>query len=150
MGIRAQATGLVGGGVVAVTPEDFRRRTKAFALRGIRLVQALPKSPTAQVMGKQLLRCVTSVGANYRAACRAKSRADFIAKMRIVEEECDEALYWMELLVESNQLRAELLRDLMNEANEILCLVVTSIKTARVRRQSPTSNPQSPIEGVEQ
>jgi four helix bundle protein len=101
-------------------------------------------------MGKQLLRCVTSVGANYRAACRAKSRADFIAKMRIVEEECDEALYWMELLIESNQLRAGLLHDLMNEANEILCLVITSIKTARAHRQSPIGNPQSPIEGVEQ
>jgi four helix bundle protein len=129
-----------------MTPEDFRERTKAFALRGIRLVQALPKFPAAQVMSKQLLRCMTSVGANYRAACRAKSRADFVAKMRIVEEECDEALYWMELLVESNQVRPELLRDLMNEADEILAMVVTSIKTARARKQSPISNPQSPIE----
>jgi four helix bundle protein len=92
---------------------------------------------------------MTSVGANYRAACRAKSRADFIAKMRIVEEECDEALYWMEPLVEGRQGRAELVGDLIDEADEILSLVVASIKTARARRQSPIPNRQSPIERVE-
>ena len=78
-----------------MTPDGFKTRTKAFALRSIRLVEALPASTTGQVLGRQLLRCATSVGANYRSACRAKSRADFIAKMRIVEEECDEAV-WVE------------------------------------------------------
>ena len=145
MGIQAQATGLMGGGVVAVTPEEFRRRTKAFAIRGIRLVQALLKSPAGQVMGKQLLRCVTSVGANYRAACRAKSRAHFIAKMRIVEEECDEALYWMELLTESGQAEAGLLRDLMKEGDAILSVVVASIKTARSRKRLASVNRHSSI-----
>ena len=122
-----------------MTPDDFKKQTKAFALRGIRLAEALPKSTTGQVIGKQLTRCATSVGANYRAACRAKSRAEFVAKMRIVEEECDESLYWMELLVESQLVSAELLEDLMSEANAIVSLVVASIKTARSRKQSPIS-----------
>jgi len=73
--------------------DEFKERTKALALRVIRLVEALPKSRTTAVIGKQMLRCGTSVGANYRAACRAKSRADFAFKMSLVEEECDEVLY---------------------------------------------------------
>src|SRR5947207_15435942 len=81
--------------------DDLRPRTKAYALRVIRLVESLPRNRTADVIGKQLLRSATSVGANYRAACRAKSPADFTAKMGIVEEEADESLYWMELLIES-------------------------------------------------
>lgn len=132
-----------------MTPDDFRARTKAFALRGIRLAEALPKSTTGHVIGKQLMRCATSVGANYRSACRAKSRADFVAKMRIVEEECDESLYWMELLVETGQVKAAALVDLMKEANEILSLVVTSIKTARARKESAIPNCQSPLERTE-
>ncbi|MCM2360045.1 MAG: four helix bundle protein [Geobacteraceae bacterium] len=81
--------------------ENLKERTKSFALRVIRLVEALPKGRTVDVIGKQLLRSGTSVGANYRAACRSKSAADFIAKMGIVEEETDESIYWMELLIES-------------------------------------------------
>ena len=128
-----------------MTPEDFRKRTKTFALRGIRLAKALPNTVTGRVVGKQLLRCVTSVGANYRSACRAKSRADFVAKMRIVEEECDESLYWMELLVESGEVELALLKDLMKEADEIVSLVVASIKTARPRKQPLITNRQSAI-----
>ncbi len=79
----------------------MKRRTKQFALRIIRLVESLPKGRTANVIGQQLLRSGTSVGANYRAACRAKSNADFISKTRTVEEETDESLYWMELLIEA-------------------------------------------------
>ncbi|MEX1330645.1 MAG: four helix bundle protein [Desulfobacterales bacterium] len=85
----------------SMNTEDFKNRTKAFALRVIRLTEALPKNQTANVIGKQLLRCGTSVGANYRAACRARSTPEFIAKMGIVEEECDESMYWMELIVEA-------------------------------------------------
>jgi len=80
---------------------DLKDRTKRFALRVIRLCEALSKGRTADVIGRQLLRCGTSVGANYRAACRAKSPADFVAKMGIVEEECDECLFWMELMIEA-------------------------------------------------
>ena len=114
--------------------EEFKRRTKAFALRIVRLVEALPKSRTADVIGKQLLRCGTSVGANYRAACRAKSQADFIAKMGIVEEECDESIYWMEILVEAGLMDEKHVNELKSEANEILSMVVSSIKTARRRK----------------
>ncbi len=110
--------------------EDFKNRTKAFALRVIRLTEALPKNQTANVIGKQLLRCGTSVGANYHAACRARSNPEFIAKMGIVEEECDESMYWMELIVEAGLMEEKLLIDLKNEANEILSMVIDSIKTA--------------------
>ncbi|MBZ0273286.1 four helix bundle protein [bacterium] len=111
--------------------EAFKARTKQFALRTIRLVNALPKSSTAETIGRQLLRSAMSVGANYRAACRAQSKAAFIAKLAIVHEECDEAIYWLELLVESNIVRHEKLADLEKEANEILAIVVASMKTAR-------------------
>jgi four helix bundle protein len=110
---------------------DLKKRTKAFALRIIKLVESLPSGKTADVIGKQLLKCGTSVGANYRASCRAKSQADFIAKMGIVEEEADESIYWMELLVESGLVRQELLDNLINEANELVSIVVSSIKTAK-------------------
>ena len=111
--------------------EDFVKRTMSFGLRVIRLVNSLPKQQVAPVLGRQLLRAGTSVGANYRAAVRGKSRADFIAKMGIVEEECDEALYWMEMLIESQLVKPDLLRDLVDEANQILSIVVASIRTAR-------------------
>ena len=113
--------------------ENLKTRTKAYALRVIKLVEALPRKATADVMGRQLLRSATSVGANYRAACRAKSAADFIAKMGIVEEEADECLYWMELLIDSGLLHSERLVDLMAVGNEIVAIVVASIKTARRR-----------------
>ena len=114
--------------------DDFKNRTKAFAIRVIRVVETLPKNQTAKVIGYQVLRCGTSVGANNRAACRAKSPADFIAKMAIVEEECDESIYWMELIAEAGLMDEKRLIDLKNEANEILSMVVASIKTARSRK----------------
>lgn len=111
--------------------EDFRRRTFEFGIRVIRLVESLPKTDGARVIGKQLLRCATAVGANYRAAARGRSRADFIAKMGIVEEECDESLYWLEMLVDLRLISGSRSRNLRDEANEILSIVVASIKTAR-------------------
>ena len=114
-----------------MNPDDFKKRTRTFALRVIRLVKALPKSTVGNVIGRQLLRCGTSVGANYRAACRAKSRADFVAKMKIVEEECDECLYWMELLIEADIAEEHLLASLMDEANQLVAIIVTSIRTAK-------------------
>lgn len=113
---------------------EFKNRTKAFAIRVIRLVEALPQNQTAKVIGNQLLRSGTSVGANYRAACSAKSPADFVAKMAIVEEECDESIYWMELIVEAGLMDEKRLIKLKNEANEILSMVAASIKTARSRK----------------
>lgn len=115
-----------------LSPEAMKARTKQFALRIIRVVQALPeRNRTADVIGRQLLRAGTSVGANYRAACRAKSRADFISKMGTVEEEADEVLYWMELLIEFNLVKKEKLESLMAEGHEIVAIVVSSINTAR-------------------
>jgi four helix bundle protein len=114
-----------------MTPDEFKDRTKAFALRVIRLVNSLPRSRAASVIGGQLLRCGTSVGANYRAACRARSSADFVSKMGIVEEESDESAYWMELLIEAGIRKKSRISDLLNEANEILSMVVASIRTSR-------------------
>ena len=125
-----------------MNPDDFKKRTRTFALRVIRLVKALPKSTVGNVIGRQLLRCGTSVGANYRAACRARSRADFVAKMKIVEEECDESLYWIELLRESGEVEAALLKDLVKEGDAILSLVVASVKTARSRNEGQFVNRQ--------
>ena len=112
----------------------MRQRTKAFALCIIKATEVLPRSRMADVLVKQLLRCGTSVGANYRAACRAKSTADFVNKLKIVEEECDESLFWMELLVEADILNQKKLGALMKEGDEILAIVVASIKTTRQSR----------------
>ena len=114
-----------------MTPEQMKKRTKHFALRVVRLVESLPRERTGETVGRQLLRSGTSVGANYRAACRAKSTADFVAKMGVVEEEADEALFWMELLVESELVKEEMVADLMRECDEIVAIVVSSINTAR-------------------
>ena len=111
--------------------EDLRKRTKSFALRVIALVDRLPRGACSNVIGRQLLRSGTSVGANYRAACRAKSRADFISKMGTVEEETDESLFWMELLIESGLVHEQLLKELMSESQEILAIIVASIRTVR-------------------
>ena len=109
----------------------FKARTKAFALRVIKVVEALPRDTVSKTLGHQLLRAGTSVAANYRAAVRGKSPADFVAKMGIVEEECDESLLWMELLIDSERINGNRLTELMGEANEILAITVASIKTAR-------------------
>lgn len=110
----------------------FQDRTKRLALRIIRLVAALPQDDlAAQVIGRQVLRSGTSVGANYRAACRARSRADMIAKLKIVEEEADETLYWLQLLGEAQIVPQARLADLMTETDELLAMTVASIKTLR-------------------
>ena len=115
---------------------QFKARTKGLALRVIRLVSALPQNEiSAVVIGKQLLRAATSVGANYRAACRGKSTADMISKLSIVLEEADETLYWLELLVESELMPAHRLKNLMAETNEIVAMLVSSLKTLRDKSQ---------------
>ena len=111
--------------------EEMKERTKLFALGIIQLVESLPKERTAEVLGRQLLRSGTSVGSNYRSACRGKSVADFISKMGIVGEETDESLYWMELLIEAGIEVNMKMETLMKEAGELLSISVASIKTAR-------------------
>jgi four helix bundle protein len=110
---------------------DLRARTKKFALRIIKLYQNLPKSGEAQVIGKQVLRSGTSVGAQYREACRAKSPADFINKMEGSLQELDETAYWLELLIESGVVKAEPLADLQKENDELIAIFVSSVKTAK-------------------
>jgi len=112
-------------------PRELKRRTKAFAIKIIRIFESLPQKGAGIVLGRQLLRSGTSVGANYRSACRAKSNADFVAKMGIVEEEIDETMYWLELFIEIGILKAEDVEVILKEANELLAIVVASIKTAR-------------------
>jgi len=114
-----------------MTPEEMKTRTRKFSLRVMRLVEALPRTRTGEIVGRQLLRCGTSVGANYRSACCARSKADFIARMGIVEEEADEAAYWMELLAEAELVAESRVANLMKECKEIVAIVVASINTAR-------------------
>ncbi len=116
--------------------QELQRRTKAFALQGIRFIETLPATKTSDVMSRQLLRSGTSVGANYRAACRAKSRADFIAKMSVVEEEADGCAYWLELLEETGVVKPLSSKALTQEAHEITAMTVASIKSARKSSQS--------------
>ncbi len=110
---------------------DLRVRTKDFALRIIRLYQALPKTGEAQVLGKQVLRSGTSIGAQYREACRAKSVRDFISKMEGSLQELDETAYWLELLAEAGILPQDRLIDLIKETDELLAIFVSSVKTAK-------------------
>jgi four helix bundle protein len=104
--------------------DDLRSRTRQFGLRIIKLVQSLDDDRVGRTIGNQLLRSGTSVGANYRAACRARSPAEFRAKLGIVEEETDESIYWMELLIESKLVPRPRLEELLNEANELLSITV--------------------------
>jgi four helix bundle protein len=113
--------------------DDLKKRTKKFALDVIKFVEALPKGKTAEILGRQLIRSGTSVGANYRAASRARSSADFISKMGIVEEEADESIYWMELLVDSDIVTSADVAQIVTEADELLAITVSSIRTARGR-----------------
>jgi len=105
-------------------------RTKRLALDVIQLVSLLPKTTEGRVVGNQLVRSGTSVGANYRAACRGKSKADFVAKLRIVEEEADESCYWLEIIIEGDVLPEKDVAPLLKEANEITAIIVASRKTA--------------------
>ena len=137
-----------------MTPRELQTRTKSFALRVITLVDTLPHGTAGQVIGRQLLRSATSVGANYRAACGAQSRAEFAAKLSVVVEETDESLYWLELLQESSLIKPQRLTDLLKEANELGAIGVAARKTAEqvarnggsnLRCQSSIDNRQSKI-----
>lgn len=110
--------------------DELKKRTQKFALNVINLVESFPKSKTGDVIGRQLLKSATSVGANYRSACRAKSKADFISKISIVEEEADESLYWLELIVESKLIDKSKLKELIQEAGELTAIFTSSKLTA--------------------
>jgi four helix bundle protein len=126
------------GGVVP--PVDLKARTRAFSLAVVGLVEDLPHGRSANVIGLQLLRAGTSVGANYRAACRARSRKEFLAKMGIVEEEADEAQFWLDLIAARRLAESKRVQALLDEARQLVAITVTSIRTAR---GTPRSVPHS-------
>jgi len=119
---------------------SLKDRTKKFALRIMRLVDALPKSTSGRAIGNQIIRSGTSVGANYRAACRGRSKAEFIAKLGIVVEEADECCFWLELIVEGDLLPKEKVETLLVEANELTAIFVSSIKTTKSNQKSAIKN----------
>ena len=114
--------------------EELKKRTKQFAIRIIKLFRALPRTEEARVIGKQMLRSGTSVAANYRAVCRARSKAEFIAKMGVVVEESDETVLWLELLVDTQIVSGRRMTELLAEANELLAIFAASQHTARMKR----------------
>jgi four helix bundle protein len=132
-------------------PDDLKKRTKQFALRILKLVAALPKTLAGKTIGGQLIRAGTSVGANYRAACRARSKLEFVAKIGIVEEEADESAFWMELIIESELLKLHLVQPLLDEANELAKIMSSSRKSAseslktKSNGKSSIGNPKSAI-----
>jgi four helix bundle protein len=116
---------------LSMQERELKKWTQQFALAVIQFVERLPTTETCKILGRQLLRSGTSVGANYRAASRARSKADFIAKMGIVLEEADESAYWIELLTAARKINAECSDALLREANELVAIAVASINTAR-------------------
>ena len=112
----------------------LQTRTKQFAIRVVHVVRALPTSREGNVLGNQLLRSGTAVAANYRAVCRARSKAEFISKMGIVVEEADESIFWLEMLAETGVVKHERLVDLLKEANELLAICAASLRTAKHNR----------------
>lgn len=124
--------------------ENLKQRTRKFALDVIKLVERLPRNMVNEVLGKQLLRSGTSVAANYRSAARAKSAADFIAKMGLVEEEADESILWTDLLEASARISSTDAQPIMKEAGELTAIAVASIRTARQN----TSPPRAPVRSV--
>jgi four helix bundle protein len=126
--------------------EELKKRTKRFALRVLKLVSALPNSLQGRTVGGQLVRSGTSVGSNYRAACRGRSKAEFIAKLGIVEEEADESAFWLELIIEGGLLKASRVQPLLDEANELTRIMASSRISAsrkvRANRQLAIGNRQ--------
>ena len=114
--------------------EELKRRTKQFAIRIVKLFRSLPRSEEARIIGRQMLRSGTSVAANYRAVCRSRSKAEFIAKVGVVVEEADETVLWLELLVDTETVRASRMTKLIAEANELLAIFAASQNTAKSRR----------------
>ena len=122
--------------------QEFKARTKGVALRVIKMTVTLPNCRAADVLARQLLRSTTSIGANYRAACRSRSTADMISRLSVAEEEADESIYWIELLSDAGFVAQKKVAPLTGEIEEILRMTVASIKTLRRR---PIQNPKSKI-----
>ncbi len=138
-----------------MTKEELKSRTKNFALRIIKVVEELPQTTAGWAIGKQLIRSGTSVAANYRAACRARSTRDFVAKIALVEEEADESLFWLEMIVETALVKKERLAGLLQEADELTAIFTATgrstklkqivIKDSTTHKDAATTNPKSEI-----
>jgi four helix bundle protein len=126
-----------------MTADDLRKRLKVFALRVIKLTESLPNNVTGKTLGNQIIRSGTSPGANYRAACLGKSDKDFLNKLKMVEEELDETLYWLELIVESGLVKPNLLDDLIQENQELFKIIASSITTMKKKLNSKRSDSES-------
>src|SRR6266403_3723876 len=127
-----------------MTTAELKARTKEFALRVIRLVDVLPNTVKGRAIANQIMRSATSIAANYRGACRARSRAEFIAKIGVVEEEADESAFWLELIIETDLLSASKVKPLLTEAGEIVAIMASSKKTAsRLLLRSQIANCKS-------
>jgi four helix bundle protein len=124
---------------------ELKRRTKEFALQCMKLAESLPHTRSGNTIANQLIRCGTSVGANYRAACRGRSRAEFLSKLGVVEEEADESSFWMELIVDSGMRPPTEIRPLHDEAQQLVRITVASIRTAR-SSSSSIRNPKPKIQ----
>jgi four helix bundle protein len=120
-----------------LTPDELKKRTKKFGLDNIYLIESLPNSKIADVLGKQLMRSATSVGANYRSACRAKSEADFVSKILIGEEEADESMYWLEVIQKLKILPENKIIPLLLEANELVAIFAATVIRARGKNRQP-------------
>jgi len=118
-----------------MTTDELKARTKRFALRVMTLVDVLPNTVIGRVIANQIMRSATSVGANYRAACRARSRAEFISKIGVVEEEADETAFWLELIIGSKIRRIKQINPLLDEANELVAIMAASRKSAIANRR---------------
>ncbi len=122
---------------------QLQNRTKNFAIRVFKMVEKLPRSKGAEVITYQLLKASSSVAANYRAVCRAKSKADFINKLKIVEEESDESLFWLEFIEDLELIQKKLLEDLIKEANELVSIFTAALKTSKTNNQYKIPNRKS-------
>ena len=122
---------------------ELKKRLQTFALRIIKLTESLPNNITGKTLGNQIIRSGTSPGANYRSACLGKSDKDFLNKLKMVEEELDETLYWLELIIQSELVKENLLKDLINENNELLKIIVSSITTMKKKINSKNDKPGS-------
>ncbi len=116
-----------------MTPEELKKRTKTFAISAIRLGDSLPSTRSGNIVANQFIRSATSVGANYRAACRARSDADFASKIGITLEEADESVFWMEIVAESGMKPVQQIAPLLKEGNELAAILIASSNTVRKR-----------------
>ncbi|MBI2843013.1 MAG: four helix bundle protein [Armatimonadetes bacterium] len=128
--------------------EQLKTKTRHIALETIKLVESMPRGKSADAIGRQLVRSATSVGANYRAACRSRSRTEFLARLGVVEEEVDESIYWLELIVDAGLVPHARVKAVITECEEILRIIVSSIKTVRDKKPLGTNakNPKSQIQ----